>query len=442
MKRCSTDARKRTIRPFLRGAAIIGLVMSLLAMGTTSLSAQEKEEELLGDLETQETASMRETTYKELAKAQEAAEVEKYSEAIRILDKLTKDELNSYEMSQALNLYAYIYYAQDNYPKAIQTYEQLLSQPDLPEALQTPTVYTLSQLYFSTENWRKAIEMLNRWFELGAEPQTQTYELMAQAYYQLGEYRNALQPARQSIELTRKSGKPVKEQSYLLLRVLYYEIEDYNQVAAVLQELIKRFPKKQYWMQLAGIYGELGNERKQISTLELAYLLEYLDTETEVMTLAGLLLQNDVPYKAGKILAKGLEDGVISSTYDHWRLLSQAWTLAKEDEKAVPALTRAAGLSENGELDIILGQTYMNLEQWDAAVQALRTGISKGGLDRPDQAQVMLGQSFFNMNAFDEAREAFRAAQADRRSRQLAAQWLNYIDSEENRQARLSEALE
>jgi uncharacterized protein HemY len=99
---------------------------------------------------------------------------------------------------------------------------------------------------------------------------------------------------------------------------------------------------------------------------------------------------------------------VISSTYDHWRLLSQAWTLAKEDEKAVPALTRAAGLSENGELDIILGQTYMNLEQWDAAVQALRTGISKGGLDRPDQAQVMLGQSFFNMNAFDEAREAFR----------------------------------
>jgi hypothetical protein len=77
MKRCSTDARKRTIRPFLRGAAIIGLVMSLLAMGTTSLSAQEKEEELLGDLETQETASMRETTYKELAKAQEAAEVEK-----------------------------------------------------------------------------------------------------------------------------------------------------------------------------------------------------------------------------------------------------------------------------------------------------------------------------------------------------------------------------
>jgi hypothetical protein len=50
----------------------------------------------------------------------------------------------------------------------------------------------------------------------------------------------------------------------------------------------------------------------------------------------------------------------------------------------------------------------MNLEQWDAAVQALRTGISKGGLDRPDQAQVMLGQSFFNMNAFDEAREAFK----------------------------------
>jgi tetratricopeptide (TPR) repeat protein len=442
MKGYTTDVQGRSSRPFWSGAVIFGLVMTLLTTGATSLAAQEKEEELLGDRETQETASMREATYKELAKAQEAAEAENYSEAIRILDRLRNDDLNSYEMCQALSLYAYVYYSQDNYPKAIQTYEQLLSQPDLPEALQTPTVYTLSQLYFSTENWRKAIEMLNRWFELGAEPQPQTYELMAQAYYQLGEYRNALQPASQAIELTRKSGKPVKEQSYLLLRVLYYELEDYNQVAAVLQELIKRFPKKQYWMQLAGIYGELGNERKQISTLELAYLLGYLEKETEVMTLAGLLLQNDVPYKAGKILAKGLEDGVISSTYDHWRLLSQAWTLAQEDEKAVPALTRAAGLSEDGELDIMLGQTYMNLEQWDAAAQALRTGIRKGGLDRPDQAQVMLGQTLFNLNAFDEAREAFAAAQADRRSRQLAAQWLNYIDSEENRQAQLREALE
>jgi tetratricopeptide (TPR) repeat protein len=442
MNRFPTGSRSFVIRFSWGGFVVIALAMFVLTAGTTSLPAKEQEEERLGDLQTEETASMRESTYKELAKAQEASEAENYSEAIRILDKLSEDELNSYESSQALNLYAYIYYSQDNYPKAIQTYERLLDQPDLPEALQTATVYTLSQLYFTTENWAKAIDMLKRWIALGGEAKAQTYELIAQAHYQLGDYRNALQPARQVIEMTAQSGKPVKENSYLLLRVLHYELEDNNQVAAVLQELIKRFPKKQYWMQLVGIYGELGNEKKQIATLELAYLQGYLDTETEVLTLAGLLLQNDVPYKAGKILKKGIDDGVISSTYDHWRLLSQAWTLAQEDALAIPALQRAAQLTEDGELDIILGQTYMNLDRWSDAAQAVRTAIRKGGIDRVDQAQVMLGQALFNMNAFDEARTAFQAAQTDARSRKLAGRWLAYVDNEQQRLAQLAAALE
>ena len=54
----------------------------------------------------------------------------------------------------------------------------------------------------------------------------------------------------------------------------------------------------------------------------------------------------------------------------------------------------------------------------------------------------MLGQVLFNMNAFDEARQAFERAQSDRRSRQLAAQWLTYIDREQERQAELKKALE
>ncbi len=422
------------------GGAFLVAALGLVAVGPAL--AQEEEEQTLGEMETQETASMREATYKELAKAQEAADAEDYAEAARVLDKLGKQDLNDYERAQLLNLRAYIYYAQDNYAGAIQSYERLFEQPGLPEALRTSTAYTLAQLYFSQENWQKSIDMINTWMSMTDEPTLTAYELMAQAYYQRGDYRKAIDPAKRVIEMTKQAGEPVKEHSYLLLRVLYYELEEYDQVAAILHELIRHNPKKQYWMQLAGIYGEIGNEKKQISTLELAYLQGYLEQEPELLTLAGLLLQNDLPYKAGRILKKGIDDGIISSTYEHWRLLSQAWTLAQEDELAVPALTRAAELSDDGELDIILGQAYMNLEQWDAAAQAIRNGLRKGGLDRPDQAQVMLGQALFNMDSFDEASRAFEAAQADRRSRQLAAQWLNYIESEKDRRAQLAAALE
>ena len=109
---------------------------------------------------------------------------------------------------------------------------------------------------------------------------------------------------------------------------------------------------------------------------------------------------------------------------------------------ACPALTRAAGLASDGKLDVILAQTYMNLDRWEESVATVRRALQKGGLSRPDQAQVMLGQALFELERFDEAREAFIAAQRDSRSRQLAAQWLNYIDSEEDRRAQLAAALE
>jgi tetratricopeptide (TPR) repeat protein len=426
--------------PPTRPLILVGVLLCVI--GFAAETPAQEEDQNLGDLETTETASMRETTYKELAKAQEAAEAENYSEAIAVLEKLGKSELNNYERSQQLNLYAYIYYAQNNIGRSISTYEQLLNQPELPEALQTSTVYTLSQLYFAQENWSKSIEMLERWMQLTKEETRTAYEMMSQAYYQLEQYNKAIGPAIKVVQLTQQAGEPVREQSLLLLRVLYYEAERYPQVIDTLEELIRLYPKKQYWMQLASIYGEIDDQRKQLNVLELAYLQGYLSDENEILTLTSLLLNNDLYLRAGKILQQSLDSGAISSTLDHWRLLAQAWTMAQENEKAVPALTKAAGLASDGKLDLILAQTYMNLNRWEESINSVRQALRKGGLDRPDQAQVMMGQALFELDRFDEARAAFQAAQSDRRSRQIAAQWLNYIDSEEDRRAQLAAALE
>ncbi len=424
------------------GARAVALALATLGLLAAAGWTGAQETQTLGDLETQAEASMRDAVYKELAKAQEMAEADQYAAAIAVLEKLRSDqELNSYELAQLWNLYAYIYYSQDNYPKAIEAYEKLLGQADIPEALRTTTVYTLAQLYFTTEKWQKAIDKLNQWIALGHQPTTQTYELLAQAYYQLSDFRRALDPAKKVIELTAKEGKPPTEQSYLLLRVLYYELKDFQQVAGVLSELIKRFPKKTYWMQLISIYGELDDRQKQLQALELAYLLDYLDSEVQLVTLASLMLQNDLPFEAGKVLEKGLADKIVAPTQQHWRLLAQAWTLAHENEKAIPALTRAAELSSDGELDLVLAQTYMNLERWDDAARTIRKALGKGGVGRTDQAQVMLGQVLFSAGDLAGARLAFEAAQADSRSRQLAAQWLNYIESEVERRSQLASAL-
>ena len=427
-----------------RGPVVAGVLAAalVLAFATPSAAQEAAAEQSLGDLETQETASMRETTYKELAKAQEAVEAESYGQAIQILDKLSKEDLNNYERAQLLNLQAFVYYAQDQLGRAIGAYEQLLRQPELPEALSTSTLYTLAQLYFSREEWQKAVDALERWLAATPEPSRQAYEMMAQAYYQKGDHRKALDPARKVIELTRQAGEPVKEHSYLLLRVLYYELKDYPRVVDILHQLIETYPKKQYWMQLASLYGEMDRLDKQLNVLELAYLQGYLEQESEVLSLVSLLLNNEIYLRAGRILDKELASGTVTSTFEHWRLLAQAWTMSQEHERAIPALTRAAELAPDGRMDVILSQTLMNLDRWEEAVAAARTALRKGGLNRPDQVQVMLGQALFELGRFDEARDAFIAAQADQRSRQLAAQWLAYIDNEQERRAQLAAALE
>jgi tetratricopeptide (TPR) repeat protein len=427
--------------PVCRRVAAAVVAAALAALPVAS-SAQEEAEPDAGAPSARRVSSMRESVYKELAKAQEKVDEEKYSEALEALDKLKGAELNGYERSQLWNLYAYIYHTQERYPQAIDAFEKLLGEAEVDPALESGALYGLALLYLSTEQWSKSIETMNRWLARGDAERPQAHEILANAYYQLGEYRKAIPPMRKAIELKRAAGQVVDEQSYLLLRSAYTEIKEYGRAAEVLENLIALHPGEKYWLQLAATYGEAGDEEKQLSVMELAYLQGFLDTEPELLTLVSLQLQNGLPFQAGKLLEKGLEEGSLDSNLKNLRLLSQAWTLAHEDRRAIPALTKAAKLAQDGELELVLAQSYVNLEDWESAAEAARAAIRKGGLDRPDQAQVLLGQVLYYQGAFEESRQAFERAQSDARSRKLAAQWLTYIDKELDRQRQLRAALE
>ena len=160
-----------------------------------------------------------------------------------------------------------------------------------------------------------------------------------------------------------------------------------------------------------------------------------------LVNLSQLLLQADIPYKAARILDKGLADGIVESTESNWRVLAQAWQLAQEDKEAIPALGRAAGLADEGTLDVRLAQSHQNLAQWQECVDAARTGIRKGDLRRVDQANMIMGACLFELGEFDAARNAFRTAEKDSRSRVGARSWIRYVDAEESRERQLEQAL-
>ena len=114
---------------------------------------------------------------------------------------------------------------------------------------------------------------------------------------------------------------------------------------------------------------------------------------------------------------------------------------AQDDPQAVPALTRAAGLAEDGTLDVSLAQSYQNLYEWESCVDSAREGISKGDLRREDQAYMILGACLFEQKEYTSARNAFEEAAEDERSRSNARSWIQYVNSEQARDEELAAAL-
>ena len=411
-----------------------------LAVTAPGASAQESEK---GDKrKTRKTPSMSEKVYNKLTEAQELIEAKNYDAGLAALNDLAREpKLSDYEKAQLYNYFAYTYFTLERYEDAIYSYEIVLSQPDLPEALETNSLYTLAQLYFIIENYRKAVDIINRWFALTEKPTENAYMLLGQGYYQLEEYKESLVPLKKAYGMVTGRGDTPKENLLLLLRVNYFNLNDYGNMLNVLKELVEFYPKPEYWLTMAGTYSELKRLDKQMSILEMLYEAGQLQRGNQQLNLANLYMLHEAPYKAAMMLEKGMEEGKIEENIRNLRLLSQAWLQSQESEKSLPPLIQAARLSKEGELDMRIAQAYINLYRYEEAVESLRTAFKKGGLKRADQANIMLGLALFETQNFDASIEAFTEASKDKRSRKAAETWLGYVNSEKSRKKQLEESL-
>jgi tetratricopeptide (TPR) repeat protein len=414
--------------------AAISSTMLLATMGTAL--AQDREEK-----KTKETVAMSQQVYEKLTEIQELIEAKDYATAQRGIDDLrTKKGLSPYELAQIWNISGYSYYLQERFDDAIRAYDNVMSQPDLPEALLLSTLKTKAQLQFTQEDYEGALKTVRELMASISEPSADVLMLEGQALFQLGRYDDALKPIKTAIDMYRDQGQKPKENWLLLLRVIYFEKKDYESMIDVVKELIVYYPKDTYILTLAGIYSELGDTKAQLALTEVLYEKGFLNSASHVTNLANLYLLHGLPYKAAVVLEKEMGEEIVEANERNLRLLSQAWYQAREDEKAIPPLQRAAEMSNEGELYVRLGQAHINLENWSEAATAIQKGIQIGDLKRNDTANIMLGMALFNEKRLEQARRAFNRAASDNRSKRTANQWIAYVDSEIQRRELMSQA--
>ncbi len=85
------------------------------------------------------------------------------------------------------------------------------------------------------------------------------------------------------------------------------------------------------------------------------------------------------------------------------------------------------------------GSAISTCDEYKKAIDAINKGLQRGGVKRPDTARLVLGMAYFNDEQYAKAREAFNAAGRDKRSAQYAKQWIQYMESELERQKKLQE---
>lgn len=432
----------RTTNPSSYYSSLITLALCfLVAFGAVFNSAYAADDG--SERKTKKAPAMTEKVYKKLTEAQELIENNKYNEGLKVLNDLVNDShLSDYERAQTYNYFAYTYFTMERYADAIKAYENVLRQPDLPEALEQNSVYTLAQLYFIQENYTKAIEIINKWFKLVDKPTENAYMLLGQAYYQLEKYKESLVPLKEAYKMVKARGDNPKENLLLLLRVDYFNMGDYPNMIKVLEEILHIYPKSEYWKTLAGAYSEMKRLDKQMSIFEALYEAGELSRGNEQLNLANLYLLHEVPYKSAVLLNKGIKSGLIEKNVRNLRLLSQAWLQAQESKKSIEPLIEASKISDQGDVDITLAQAYINTDNYKGAVSALQSGLKKRGIKRMDQAYIMLGMSLLETKKYNASIEAFQEAAKDGRSRKTAESWLKYVKSERDRERQLAKSLE
>ena len=376
-----------------------------------------------------------------------------------------KDDIKSYDRSVMWNALAYVYSTEEKYLEAIEAYENLLDEPESTIPLRNEALRALGRLHVGLENFQTGIKYILQYMDVVETVTAQTWALLGRVYYTTGEFKKALSSLEKAVILAEEEGYKPKENWYSVMAASIGELkaeigekEAYLRQIAIYEILVNLYPKKTYFIQLGGIYGQLGREKDYMITLKAAYAKDLLNREGEYQVLAQLLLLNQNPYWAAQVLVSGQQKiitynetkidettgeeikvektgPVIKSNEKNLKLIADSWRMAQEIDKAIPVLAKAAELSKDGKAYVLLGNLYLGEDKIEKAVDAIKKGLKKGKIEKISQVHLTLGQAYFELQRFEEAKKEFRIAarDKDKKTKSMANNWIKYTENEEIR---------
>ena len=352
-------------------------------------------------------------------------------EAITVLNDLAGRDIPPYDLATVLEIRGAALVQQNDYRGALRDFERILQLDTLPRDRTSQIRRNVAQLYFQNEDFAQAARFMEQFLASNADAATANdYFILAAAYYQNEQPRQALEPARRALSLDDR-----KKQYYDFLNSLYVELGLQEERGQLLETMVELFPSEEpYWSQLSGSYAQAGNDQRAFATLWAAYRAGLIEDEAKIRALAQYYYQLNNPFPGARMFASEMQAGNVARSLANLRLLSQLWAAAREQQEAISILSEAAPKSSSGDLYYQLGQSYMADEQWQEGIDALRAALNKGGLAAREQGNIYLLMGNAYQSIDDEtaagrqrAIDAYRQAARYSSSQRQAQSYINYI---------------
>jgi len=299
----------------------------------------------------------------------------------------------------------YVYLQQGRNADAARLLEQQIASGQMPAGEKVQRSKTLAQLYFRAGNYGKAIQSANQFLKsVPADQEMQV--LVAQAYYQQKDYKNALATADR---LVKGSQRPSEDVLQLMLRSSY-ELKDAAGTARALESLLKFYPSPDTWNRvLAGYLEQTNHDHELLALYRLSENVGALNKGAQFIDMSQALVVSGFGIEAQRIMEKGIADGLFTGEEmtRAQRTLDAAKRKADVQRKALAGADQALAAAKTGDAAYEVGKMYFSAGDYAKSAAAMRKAIATPGLSDSDDAHELLGIALARQSKNAEAAKAF-----------------------------------
>lgn len=361
--------------------------------------------------------------YEKLGPAQEALKKRDYATALRFGREAQGVAKSAFERETALKIQVSAASSLRDWPSTIKATEQLLDSGGVTASEKAGFRRMLGQVYEQTRQYDKAIANTQEAMKSG--PRGSDYELLYRAYAVRGDCGNSLQMLDKVL-----GGKPADEKQLKWRNSCAYKAKDPKRVAIV-EELLRRFPKKEYFTDLTGLYREQKlDERALLNIYRWGFDKDMLERDVDFVAYADHALnaggENEALRALEKAVSKKLLNAADTNNRDV-RLLNSTKTMATDEKAKIAQLDKEARAGKNGEADASVAIAYYGIGDLAKTIEAAQRALQPdrvGRVKRVDDVNMLLGIALSKSKKAAEAAKAFEAAKSDPRMAKAAAIWL------------------